>query len=115
MGTITCDSNSRQWLHAFFQILGAVGLTHQVNRLHELQRGCSTLLTPSQHHLKMAGKLLPELIWEREMLAAPARSQVHLMFLLLLEAVINFIVSLCIILLSFEAVKQANAVQDLRQ
>lgn len=63
----------------------------------------------------MAGKLLPELIWEREMLAAPARSQVHLMFLLLLEAVINFIVSLCIILLSFEAVKQANAVQDLRQ
>lgn len=49
------------------------------------------------------------------MLAAPAGSQVHLMLLLLLEAVINFIVSLCIILLSSEAVKQANAVQGLRQ
>lgn len=49
------------------------------------------------------------------MLAAPAGSQVHLMLLLLLEAVINFIVSLCIILMSSEAVKQDNTIQGLRQ
>lgn len=49
------------------------------------------------------------------MLAAPAGSQVHLMLLLLLEAVINFIVSLCIILMSSEAVKQDNTIQGLRK
>lgn len=49
----------------------------------------------------MAGKILPELTGERAVLGAPAGSQVHLMLSLLLEAVINFIVSLYIILLFF--------------
>jgi len=49
----------------------------------------------------MAGKILPELIQVRVMLTAPAGNQVHLMLLLHLEAVINFIVSLDIIFLFF--------------
>lgn len=41
----------------------------------------------------------------------PAGSKVHLILLLLLEAVINLIVSLYIIPLFFEALERANAVQ----
>lgn len=59
--------------------------------------GCSPLLMPGQHHLKIAGKILAELTQERKMLAAPTGSQVHLMLLLLLEADINFIISLYVI------------------
>lgn len=96
---------------------GSVLLDPACRGAHALgtQRGCSTFLMLGLYHLTTAGKLLLELSWEREMLAAPAGSQVHLMLLLLLEAVINFIVSLCIILMSSEAVKQDNTIQGLRQ